>query len=248
VGFEALLVVVGSILSPLLFVAFLKSRSARAEPSRGAVAVAAAFGIVVSLPLSVVLECLLPAKTGVMGGSMLIGVIEEAAKALAAICLVRSPLRRLSSHMDGLILGASIAMGFAIVEDALYGVAASMQGMAVAVETVWLRALAGPVTHSLWTAILVGTLWQERRGGSLRITPRVIGAFALVVVLHGIWDWDPAPGLGTLVAWLVIGAVGAMALRRQIAAARLEQRTALTPASAAQVVIPVARDDLIHAA
>jgi hypothetical protein len=36
------------------------------------------------------------------------------------------------------------------------------------------------------------TLWQERLDGPLRVTPRVIGAFALVVALHAVWDWDPA--------------------------------------------------------
>jgi RsiW-degrading membrane proteinase PrsW (M82 family) len=69
--------------------------------------------------------------------------------------------------------------------------------------------------HGTWTAILASVLFRESRERRFRLDWRVIGAYFLVVVLHGLWDGVPAvlsalvgPGVDVFIGQAVIGGTG----------------------------------------
>jgi protease PrsW len=143
-----------------------------------------------------------------------VGLIEEAVK-LAALWLLAWRLPRYTMR-DGIVLGAAVGFGFAAFESAGYAFNAlfTSSGLSLLnlVETEVLRGILAPVGHGLWTAILGGVLFAAAaRGGRLRPTVALLGWYALVALLHGLWDasnslavWLTLLLTGTPVQWLLI--------------------------------------------
>ncbi|MFD0398651.1 PrsW family intramembrane metalloprotease [Kitasatospora sp. NPDC059811] len=129
-----------------------------------------------------------------------VGLIEEAAK-LAALVMVSRRLR-VSGLRHGLVLGATVGAGFAAFESAGYAFNAvlSIQGLSLEdlVETEILRGVLAPVGHILWTAIVGGVLFSERRGGRFRFTTPVAVTYLGVSLLHALWD-----STSGIAVWLV---------------------------------------------
>ena len=133
------------------------------------------------------------------GGVLLLaGFVEEAAKAAALLWVARRVTAR--SMRSGIYLGAAVGAGFATFETTFY----AMNGLltsstanalrdlphvaaAVAGTEVY-RALLSPFMHITWTAILGGVLFAAARNGRFRLTAGVLGTYALVATLHGLWD------------------------------------------------------------
>ncbi|MFZ1363215.1 MAG: hypothetical protein WAS05_09870 [Candidatus Nanopelagicales bacterium] len=69
-------------------------------------------------------------------------------------------------------------------------------------ENLVLRDLLVPFSHGLWMSLIGGAIWIARSGGKW-ISRAVIGYFAVVVVLHTIWDY--AANIGAVVAAFVTG-------------------------------------------
>jgi RsiW-degrading membrane proteinase PrsW (M82 family) len=123
-----------------------------------------------------------------------VGLIEEFAKLMALIFVARRlPHYRIR---DGLVLGATVGFGFGALESSGYaltslfttgghGVSLSLGSL---VFTELIRGVLAPVGHGLWTAILGGVLFAASRGGGLRFTRKVFGAYLLVALLHTLWD------------------------------------------------------------
>ena len=124
--------------------------------------------------------------------------------------------------MDGLILGAASGMGFAALESSGYAFTALLEShgsISATVEVTLLRGLLSPLGHGTWTAILASVLFRESKKCDFRINWKVIGAYLFVSILHAMWDGLPliisyilGQGLGVLIAWLAIGAIGLFAL------------------------------------
>ncbi len=143
-----------------------------------------------------------------------VGLIEEAVK-LAALWLLARRLPRYTMR-DGIVLGAAVGFGFAAFESAGYAFNAlfTSSGLSLPnlVETEVLRGILAPVGHGLWTAILGGALFgAAAQGGRLRPTRAVLGWYAVVALLHGLWDasrgiavWLTLLFTGTQVQWLLI--------------------------------------------
>lgn len=124
-----------------------------------------------------------------------VGLIEEFAKLLALLFISR----RLAYYTmrEGIILGAAVGFGFGALESSGYAltslfvagkggiVAFSLRSL---VFTELLRGILAPLGHGLWTAILGGVLFGASRGGRLRLTWGVAGAYLLVSLLHSLWD------------------------------------------------------------
>jgi RsiW-degrading membrane proteinase PrsW (M82 family) len=124
-----------------------------------------------------------------------VGLIEETVKLVALIGVARG----LTTYRmrDGIVLGATVGMGFAAFESSGYALGAlltsaghpgqlSLQGL---VFTEMLRGILAPVGHGLWTAILGGVVFAAAsRHNRLRVSWGVVWAFLLVVVLHALWD------------------------------------------------------------
>jgi RsiW-degrading membrane proteinase PrsW (M82 family) len=120
-----------------------------------------------------------------------IGLIEEAVK-LGALWLLARRLPRYTMR-DGIVLGAAVGLGFAAFESAGYAFNALFTSTGLSllnlVETEVLRGILTPLGHGLWTAIPGGALFAAAaRHGRPRLSGAVLGWYALVVLLHALWD------------------------------------------------------------
>ena len=211
-GIEILFVLLSSLFVPSLYVYFLDKRNRFVEPRRTILIRTFLLGAFLACPLAAILETILGTGAGAPVPALGTGLIEEFAKATAIFWLLRKKHADLCFEMDGIIVGAAAGMGFAALEDMLYGGAAFHQGLTAVVVTVWLRQVLGAFGHGTWTAIVAGAIWRERQGGHFRITPRVFSAYLVAASLHGLWDWGP---LGVF-TYLVVGVTGIYILRGMI--------------------------------
>lgn len=191
------IVLLGSFLVPATMVVWAYERYAA---DLGADRILACFGIggiIGVLGASVLESYLLSPSVWMYLG---VGLIEEAVK-LAALIMVCRRLR-VSGLRYGLVLGATVGAGFAAFESAGYAFNAvlSIQGLSLKalVETEILRGVLAPVGHILWTAILGGVLFRERRGGHFRLTLPVLATYLGVALLHALWD-----SMSGIAVWLV---------------------------------------------
>lgn len=191
------IVLLGSFLVPATMVVWAYERYAA---DLGADRILACFGIggiIGVLGASVLETYLLSPSVWMYVG---VGLIEEAVK-LAALVMVCRRLR-VGGLRHGLVLGATVGAGFAAFESAGYAFNAvlSIQGLSLRnlVETEILRGVLAPVGHILWTAILGGVLFRERRRGHFRFTLPVALTYLGVSLLHALWD-----STGGIAVWLV---------------------------------------------
>lgn len=207
---------VGAFVGPVVFVTYMAEQHLLPDrPVRLAVTfvLAAALGI----PVALYAERALGASTGALGPALLVAVIEEPAKLLGLVWLLRGA-GGARYRMDGVMYGAAAGMGFAAFETLLYGYF-QVQSPSVLLSTLWLRAVFSPFGHGTWTAIVGAALWRD---GGRRFDWRTLAALGLAVGLHTLWDWQPVRGF-SLLMWLVaVGAVGVVALRWVVGAAQRE--------------------------
>ena len=182
------LVLLGSFLVPVTFVAWAFERRDTGELDAGLVFSTFLVGGVLGVLAASVLEAYLlhPSPWLFLG----VGLIEEAAKLVALMVLTRRLATK--SVRDGMILGAAVGFGFAAFESAGYAFTAlfTVDGLSLiqVVQTELLRGLLAPVGHGLWTAILGGVLFSASTRGHFAITGRLILAYLGVSVLHALWD------------------------------------------------------------
>jgi RsiW-degrading membrane proteinase PrsW (M82 family) len=246
-------VLIGSFLVPIAFVAFVFDHLRRATLSFEAVAWAFVIGGVLGvLGASVVEPFLLPRFIGqsdalTFRGGLVVAMIEEACK-LAAVMFVARRLPH-DRALDGLLLGTAVGMGFAAFESTGYAftilfvtggdVSASL------IETV-LRAATAPFGHGIWTGIAAAALFHDSSARGWRAGWRAIVAFALVVVLHGAWDGLHVGGVllvfGVPVAMSLLG-ISALGLVAFLVAWRLAARRRAQAGVAAPLAPAAAPDE-----
>ena len=147
-------------------------------------------------------------------GALLIGLIEEVAKAVVvALFLFKS--KRSNYILDGLLIGAAVGAGFAAFETAGYilrfGLGNGLQAM---LDIIKLRGFLAPGGHVAWAAIEGAALMYVKGFDKLDKKHLNDKRFLLIclipVVLHGIWDMPiQAPYYlvqitMTVLAWIVI--------------------------------------------
>ncbi|MFC4150144.1 PrsW family intramembrane metalloprotease [Micromonospora mangrovi] len=182
------LVLLGSFLVPVTFVAWAFAHRDTGEVTAGLVFSTFVTGGVLGVLASSVLEAYLlrPSAALFVG----VGLIEEAAK-LAALALLTRHLAH-KSIRDGMILGAAVGFGFAAFESAGYAFTAlfTVNGLSLmqVVQTEILRGLLAPVGHGLWTAILGGVLFAPSTRAHFRVGLRLLLTFLGVSLLHALWD------------------------------------------------------------
>jgi protease PrsW len=155
---------------------------------------------------------------GHLTSSLGVAVVEEFAKAIAIIWLLRKAAFRFK--MDGILFGAAAAMGFAALENALYALA-RLQTVDEMLAVLTLRSVLAPFGHGAWTALVCAAIWGQRR--SARPGWRVLASFGAAVLLHTLWDWRPLPHVLGLAWVLVVAALGIVALRMVIEQALREE-------------------------
>ncbi|MDW5322699.1 PrsW family intramembrane metalloprotease [Plantactinospora sp. KLBMP9567] len=201
------LVLLGSFLVPVTFVAWAFQRRDTGEVTVSAVFGTFLAGGVLGILASAVLESYLlrPSVLLFLG----VGLIEEAAK-LAALALLTRHLAA-KSIRDGMILGAAVGFGFSALESAGYAFIAlfTVQGLSVVqvVQTEILRGLVAPVGHGLWTAILGGVLFAPSGRDHFVVGLRLLFAYLGVAILHALWD-----AMHTIAFYLTLFFTGARGL------------------------------------
>jgi protease PrsW len=182
------IILLGSFLVPVTFVAWAFGRTQTRDLDIGQIARAFLVGGVLGVLAAAALEAyfLSPSPFLYVG----VGIIEELVKALALLFVSRRITRR--TLRNGLVLGAAVGFGFAGFETAGYSMTSllTVQGLSLRtlVETEILRGVLTPLGHGLWTAILGGVIFAATRNGHWRLTSKVVRAYVGVVILHALWD------------------------------------------------------------
>jgi RsiW-degrading membrane proteinase PrsW (M82 family) len=205
-------ILLGSFLVPVTFVTYAFARADQVITAQRILTAFVYGGVLGVLGASVLEVAFLrqPSWSAYLG----VGLIEEAVK-LAVLWLIARRLPQYTMR-NGMVLGAAVGFGFAAFESAGYAFNAlfTSSGLSLLnlVETEALRGILSPVGHGLWTAILGGALFATAAGrGRLRPRGALLGWFALVVLLHALWDgshgiaeWLTLQLTGTQTQWLAI--------------------------------------------
>jgi CRP-like cAMP-binding protein/RsiW-degrading membrane proteinase PrsW (M82 family) len=216
--------VVGALIGPVVFVQYLAESNLLAERPVE-LFTAAVLGAALGLPPAFWLQResgILPVS---LPAALLIASIEEPAKLLGVLWLLRVPALRF--RMDGVIFGAAAGMGFAALETSMYALA-RVETVGALVGVLWLRALLSPFTHGTWTAIACASLWRKRTVGLRSGAPRIVVGLLAAIVLHGLFDWPGFPVPLNFVWLLVVGVVSVLLLRTIRQQAGREEARAVT--------------------
>lgn len=192
---------IGNFLIPVSYVAFFYQRRHMSQVTLPTTARAFLYGGVLGVFAAALLEPVFIRQL-TFTSAFVVGLIEEFAKILGVLVVARH--RAHDAEIDGLILGAAAGMGFAALESTGYVFTAfliSHGSLSALVGVTLLRGLLAPVGHGPWTAILASVLFRETSFRHFRVNRKVVGAYLVVVVLHGLWDGLP----GLLTAFMVPG-------------------------------------------
>jgi protease PrsW len=206
------IILLGSFLIPVTFVIYAFGRTDEVVTAQRIFTAFVYGGLLGVLGASVLESAFLGQPSGLTYVG--VGLIEEAVK-LVALWLLARRLPRYTVR-DGMVLGAAVGFGFAAFESAGYAFNAlfTTTGLSLPnlVETEVLRGILAPLGHGLWTALLGAALFAAAaRRGRLRLTGGVLAWYAVVVLLH--WVWDASRGIavwltlvltGSPVQWLLI--------------------------------------------
>jgi RsiW-degrading membrane proteinase PrsW (M82 family) len=187
-------------------------------------------GSIVSLLCAVTLYAVLDGANS----PLLIGFVEETAKILTFLLLVDH--RPYKFTLNGMLIGAAIGTGFAAFESAGYIlIMALTSGIPTMLNTIFWRALFTPGGHIAWAALTGATFIMvkgERKFKlSMLLDPRFLGMYALVIVLHALWDTEIiqlvifnipiVPVTLTVISWIILFAMMKSGFRQVI---RVQER------------------------
>jgi protease PrsW len=207
------LLLVGALTVPAAFVSYVYGRSPLWTVSAGVLGVAGLAGGALGVIVAGLLEYDTLRTYGVLT-TMGVGVIEEAAKLLVPLVLLIT-LRRHRTEADGLLIGVTVGAAFAALETMGYAfvvLLGSNGNVGLVQELLLERGLLSPAGHMAWTGLACAALyraWGQWREGRAGLVFPVV--FAVVVVLHGLWD-----GLATLPAYIVVGLVSLALLAAEV--------------------------------
>ncbi len=143
------------------------------------------FNTVLSLPFYLLLDS---GPAELVSGGLIAPIIEETAKALVLFLILFLWRHELDSPLDGLIYGAMVGMGFAMVENVLYYVTAFQDGgQAVWNGTVVMRGIVFGLSHALYTSLTGLGIAAARLSPSrpVRYLAPLLG-LALAITLHAL--------------------------------------------------------------
>lgn len=116
--------------------------------------------------------------------------IEEGFKALILFTLFMAFRREFDDVLDGIIYGAMVGLGFAFVENVLYGMSALEGGLGSVAVLAALRSVIFGLNHSMFTSVTGAALGYARnaRGWRRGLVPFLgfLGAWALHAIHNGL--------------------------------------------------------------
>jgi protease PrsW len=212
---------VGSFLVPVVYVLYMDEIDLLKAVPLGLLLRVGLLTALIALPSAVVVEAITGAGVGGLVPAFLTGLIEEAAKLVVLVWMVRRTKYRY--ELDGVIFGAAAGMAFAGFENLVYAVnALGESGVGDFLGVLWFRQILGPFGHGTWTAAIAALIWRERFSGPGKLDRKVFVAYLTSSALHGLWDWGPVPGIGGVLWDLGIGVVSVVVLRHRIREARAQ--------------------------
>jgi len=147
-------------------------------------------------------------------GAMSAGILEESAKLLTVVVLVRP--RKYKFILNGMLFGAAVGAGFEVFEIAGYAFerVVGTRNLYVMEMEIQMRAFTAPFGHAAWTAISAAALW--RVAGGRAFSPEMLTdakfwkALVIPVGLHMFYN-SPLPSpmyikeaIVALLSWVVI--------------------------------------------
>jgi protease PrsW len=186
------IVMLGNFLIPITYVAFFYERRTLSNVNMSMTIASFFYGGFLGTFAAAILEPIFAHNSNFSTG-MMVGIIEEFAKILGVLVIFRG--RNHDLELDGLIIGAAAGMGFAALESSGYAFTMFLKSggnLSYTVYVTLLRGILSPLGHGTWTAILAGVLLRESATRRFRLNLRVLGAYIIVVVLHGLWDGIPS--------------------------------------------------------
>ncbi|MHB1082096.1 MAG: PrsW family glutamic-type intramembrane protease [Prosthecobacter sp.] len=130
-------------------------------------------------------------------GATAAGIVEEIAKAFAAVFLIRGTLQY-RWILNGLLVGAAVGAGFAGFEsagymfEAIFQGGANDEGVSAFYRTLVIRAIFAPFCHVVWTASVVGALWRVKQDQPFQVSmffhKDFLRVLAFVMLLHMLWN------------------------------------------------------------
>jgi RsiW-degrading membrane proteinase PrsW (M82 family) len=217
----------GSFAVPAAYVAFFFGRRHLSKLTLPTIILGFLYGGVLGVFASALLEPIFVSRLD-PSTTFVVGLIEEFAKILGVLLIARH--WRHDAELDGLILGAAAGMGFASMESSGYAFVTFLSSggnLSLMVGVTLLRGILSPVGHGTWTAILASVLFRESAAGRFRINRKVVGAYLVVAILHGLWDGLPAvvsailsPGFDVFIGQAIVGGISLFILRRRWSEAR----------------------------
>lgn len=170
-------------------------------------------GASLNLVVDVAAALVLPAEQLSRFSTVIVApMAEEFTKGLIFLALFFIPFFRkeLDNETDGLIYGAAVGLGFAVIENLLYFIAVSGQGLSVLLGVVVVRTLFTSLVHTISSSLLgfsVGLVRHRRLFPFMWIVP-VLGYLA-AVLNHSWWNFALSLGQsGQVSDDVVLGTVG----------------------------------------
>jgi RsiW-degrading membrane proteinase PrsW (M82 family) len=126
-------------------------------------------------------------------------LLEEAAKFLGLVLLVRFLRRAIRNTRDGIVCGALVGIGFVFTENLLYlGLSMLQGGEPALVRALYLRGVIGAATHAVFTAsagAALGWMKSDRSPGRRWLVPLL--GFVFAHVQHLAWNALAAPAIAS---------------------------------------------------
>ncbi|SDQ21746.1 PrsW family intramembrane metalloprotease [Microbacterium sp. cf332] len=194
--------IIGAVLAllPLLGVLWVVRAVDRWEPEPPrllwlALGWGAVASVVIALGVDLLLTVVLgPARdpfTAALGSVVQAPIVEEIAKGLGILLLLRIGRRSFDGPVDGVVYGAMIGAGFAFTENILYFADSLISGgVAQVTVTFVLRGVLSPFAHVMFTAatgFAVGLAVRRGARGGAVFAPWAVG-LAAAILLHALWN------------------------------------------------------------
>jgi protease PrsW len=245
------LIILGALAMPFSLLVFFYEANVPQNVSMYRVLQVFLVGGVLSLLFTLIFGEILPAGTDHIWSALLTGVIEESGKVLAILIFARN--KKHSFILNGMLIGAAVGAGFATFETAGYidnvlieamWQHVSINGMLpVLMNVTFTRAILSPGGHVAWAALTGGAIFMIKGAQDFRFSmlgdKRFLRIFAIVIVLHGIWDaplpfsdmngQDPYMYICIVISWIILFAFISTGLKQ---IGRIKQQMSGGPAAA----------------
>jgi RsiW-degrading membrane proteinase PrsW (M82 family) len=186
---QTALAVVFTILPIVVLLCYFYTRDAHREP-RAALVKTFLLGLLVTVPaipltlgLSAVLPLFSPGPLlAALYDAFVVAAIPEELLKLLVIALYCARRVSFDEPMDGVVYGASAALGFAALENVLYVADGGLITAAV-------RSVTAVPMHAIMGAVLGHYIARARFGGGRRID--ICKGWGIAVLMHGLYDFGP---------------------------------------------------------